>query len=279
MNKTRIEWADATWNPITGCTPISEGCEHCYAARMAKRLAGRHGYPKNDPFRVTFHSDRLEEPLHWKKPRKIFVCSMGDLFHEDVPREWMFAVLATMAITPSHTYLILTKRPDHMREVLQEVYDAVPGGGWDFALWDQWRQKTLAHDHEQPGLPLPNVWLGVTAESQKTADERIPLLLDTPAALRFVSVEPMLTGVDLNERELLCHTWRRGGTIGTYLDWVICGAETGPRARPMNYDWGRELRNQCQSVDIPFFFKKGNGGEEPPEDLRIREWPRIINDK
>jgi len=280
MGTTTIEWTASedgtkgkTWNPITGCTPVSEGCEHCYAARMAKRLAGRFGYPKDDPFRVTFHPDHLEEPLCWKKPRKIFVCSMGDLFHKDVKTEWIAAIWSMMAVTPNHTYLILTKRPGRMQNFLHTVYEAVPGGELDFDLWDRWREKTGAHDHDLPELPLPNVWLGVTAENQRTANERIPLLLDTPAALRFVSVEPMLGPVDLNKRELLCHTWRRGLTIGTYLDWVICGAETGTGARPMDYKWGRDLRDQCASAETPFFFKKGNGGEEPPEDLRIREWP------
>ena len=247
MNQTRIEWADVTWNPITGCTPISEGCEHCYAARMAKRLAGRFGYPKDDPFRVTFHPDRLTEPLHWKKPRKIFVCSMGDLFHEDVKPDWIDRILSIIRRTPQHTYMVLTKRAVRMMHYM-------------LAQWPP---------------PPRNMWLGVTAENQRTANERIPLLLDTPAALRFVSVEPMLSAVDLNERELLCHTWRRGLTIGIYLDWVICGAETGPGARSMNYNWGRELHDQCQSVEIPFFFKKGNGGEQPPADLLVRQWPSL----
>jgi len=290
MNQTKIEWADATWNPVTGCTPVSEGCEHCYAARMAKRLAGRFGYPKDDPFRVTFHPDRLEEPLHWRKPKKIFVCSMGDLFHEDVPNKWIVAVWSMMAIAPQHTYLILTKRPERMKEFLSTVDAATPGGELDFALWDRWREHNGMHDHEQPLHPLSNVWLGVTAENQATADERIPVLLDMPAAMRFVSVEPILKPVNLRGGSY-GPDWLEGWDVQAVptgnpngevdaeqyqthvLDWVICGAETGPKARPMDYAWGRDLHAQCCSAGVPFFFKKGNGGEEPPPDLFVREWP------
>jgi len=294
---TSIEWVrnpngtqGETWNPVTGCTPVSEGCEHCYAARMAKRLAGRFGYPKNDPFRVTFHPDRPEEPLRWKKPRKIFVCSMGDLFHKDVLDEWIAAVWSIMAVTPQHTYLVLTKRPKRMKEVLDAAYSATPGGELDFDLWDHWRQHNKAHDYEQPMQPLPNVWLGVTAENQSNADQRIPLLLDTPAAIRFVSVEPMLTPINLRGGSY-GPDWLAGWDVRAVptgnpngdvdaeqyqthaLDWVICGAETGPGARPMDYDWGRNVRDQCRLAVTPFFFKRGNGGEEPPPDLLVREWP------
>jgi len=270
---TSIEWVrnpngtqGETWNPVTGCTPVSEGCEHCYAARMAKRLAGRFGYPKDDPFRVTLHPDRLEEPLGWKKPRKIFVCSMGDLFHPDVPFEYLADVWDTMFDADRHTFMILTKRPERM------------------LLFANWMQEKARR------IDYPSVWLGVTAENQRTANERIPLLLGAPAALRFVSVEPMLGPVSLTQLENKhgrydslegCGVDNRNmcqsipNVYGNHLDWVICGAETRSGVRPMDYHWGRYLRDECAHVGILFFFKKGNGGEEPPEDLRIREWPML----
>lgn len=231
---TKIEWTDETWNPVTGCRPISEGCQNCYAKRMANRLRGRYGYPADDPFRVTFHPDKLGQPLKWKKPKRIFVCSMGDLFaaHFDTIRK-----VLTQPKTPSgkkHTYMILTKRPLRMLE----FYSTYP--------W-------YTEDNQ-------NIWLGVTAENQAMADERIPVLLQIPAAVRFVSVEPMLEPVDIRP-------WIYA------LDWVICGAETGPGARPMKLEWARDLRDQCKAAGVPFFFKKATG-KLIPDDLMIREFPK-----
>ncbi len=238
-----IGWCEKTWNPVTGCTPISEACEHCYAERMAKRLAGRFGYPANEPFRVTIHLDRLDKLLTWKKSRRIFVCSMGDLFHKDTPRRLILCVYSCMLdYARQHTYLILTKRPERMREINEEFEGRL--------------------------LESPHIQFGVTAENQQRADERIPILLNTPAAVRFVSVEPMLGPVDVKP-------W-----IGAYpvsrqqcksaseacpnehcscpsLDWVICGPETGPGARPMDLGWARSLRDQCQAAGVPFYFKGG----------------------
>lgn len=234
--KTKIEWATHTWNPVTGCTPISEGCEHCYAARMAKRLAGRCGYPKDDPFRPgTFHADKLNDPLKIKTPSMIFVCSMGDLFHESVDVDVIFKIFEVIDKASHHTYLLLTKRPETMRSFFEIT------GEWDQSLW-------------------PNLWLGVTAENQARADERIPILLSIPAAVRFVSVEPMLGPVDLNRAGAI---WAdmNGSIRPEYqqpcrtIDWVICGGETGPGARPMHPDWARSLRDQCKSASVPFFFK------------------------
>jgi protein gp37 len=173
MNKTKIEWADATWNPITGCTKISPGCANCYAEKMSKRLAGRCGYPADEPFKVTIHPDKIDEPLKWKKPRRVFVCSMSDLFHKDVPMSIITYVLRMARSCEGHTFMILTKRPARMKEAIREMVS-----------WGMW--------------PVPNIWLGVTAENQEQADERIPILLDTPAAVRFVSVEPMLGPVELS---------------------------------------------------------------------------------
>ncbi|HNR90777.1 MAG TPA: phage Gp37/Gp68 family protein [Spirochaetota bacterium] len=241
--KTKIEWATHTWNPVTGCTPISEGCEHCYAARMAKRLAGRCGYPQDDPFRPgTFHANRLNDPLKIKKSSMIFVCSMGDLFHEDVSELIIDEILDVIAACPQHVFIMLTKRPQNIE---QKLYASTPKCGCR---------------HLGGGDYMPNVWLGVTAENQARAEERIPILLSIPAAVRFVSVEPMLGPVDLNRAGAI---WAdmNGSIRPEYqqpcrtIDWVICGGETGPGARPMHPDWARSLRDQCKSASVPFFFK------------------------
>lgn len=259
MNNTAIEWAEKTWNPVTGCSPVSEGCEHCYAERMSKRLRGRCGYPEDEPFKVTLHPDRLEQPLRLKKPSKIFVCSMGDLFHEDVPTNFIDRVLEIVHSCKQHTFKVLTKRPENIQAKIYSV---------------------TAHNPVRylgDGDYLENLWLGVTAENQARADERVPILRQTPAAVRFVSCEPLLGPVDLeahlgephwwcpaceaevdptrvtyNERHDLCGApaEERGG-----IDWVICGGETGPGARPMHPDWVRHLRDQCQAAGVPFCFK------------------------
>lgn len=248
---SRIEWTDATWSPVTGCAPISEGCQNCYARRMANRLRGRCGYPKDEPFKVTLHPERLEEPFGWRKPRLVFVCSMSDLFHEDVPDEFICRVFAAIALTPlKHTFLILTKRPQRMHEFIL----GLPQRDHTFRLW-------VAAGGE---WPLSNLWLGVTAENQARADERIPILLQIPAAVRFVSVEPMLGPVDLErwlpiEWSEVGETWIEAfpgkHCYDTRLHWVICGGETGPGARPMHPDWARSLRDQCQATGVPFFLK------------------------
>jgi len=280
MNHTGIEWTTYTWNPVTGCSPISAGCDHCYARRMAYRLRGRCGYPSDDPFRITFHPDRLDEPLKLKKPSLIFVCSMGDLFHRLVEHEWRLRVFEAMANASHHHYLILTKRPRLARVFFQTCED------WDPTEW-------------------PNVWLGVTAENQATADKRIPQLFDIPAAGHFISVEPMLGPIDMaryldicgrcptcqhweleanydvlgaDPGHVFCNTchaevepdWRDG------LDWVICGGETGPGARPMDSGWARDLRDQCRAADVPFFFKRMGNKRETPDDLKVREMPSEI---
>lgn len=240
MGTSKIEWTEATWNPVTGCTPISEGCEHCYAKRMATRLRGRSGYPEDEPFKVTFHPEKLWEPYHWRKPRKIFVCSMGDLFHKDIPWWDLNKIFAVVEASQWHRFMVLTKRPQRMR------------GYFDY-LRTIWRVREW---------PASNLWLGVTAENQQRADERIPVLLEIPAVRRFVSVEPMLGPVDLSQ-------WlgRSGG-----LDWVICGGETGQGARPLHPDWVRSLRDQCQMAGTPFFFKSWgdwypNWSEMPRDDI------------
>lgn len=177
MSKTKIEWVinqdgtkGKTWNPVSGCTPISPGCAHCYAKRMAQRLAGRCGYPEAPhEFDVTLHPEKVGDPLRWKKPTRVFVCSMSDLFHHDVPFEFIKDVSRVMRACPQHTFQVLTKRPERMAEFAAAI-----------------------------GIAWPNVWLGVTAEDQEQADQRIPVLLQIPAAVRFVSIEPLLEPVDLS---------------------------------------------------------------------------------
>lgn len=265
MGKSKIEYVDMSWNPITGCDAISPGCTNCYARRMANRLRGRYGYPQDEPFKVTLQRFRFcgfnhNAPEHWKKSRRIFVCSMGDLFHEDVTRDMFMMVWNTIQRCSQHTFIILTKRPKLMRFRLFN---------WCFGTG--------------PVGFLPNVWLGVTAENQEQADKRIPLLLRTPAAVRFVSVEPMLGPVDMERHlttgETPCpkrddkthcvHWWDAKGPCCScgdnprLLDWVICGAETGPGKRPMNITWAQSLRDQCVDADVPFFFKRDwLGGRE-----------------
>ena len=261
---TKIEWAEETWNPITGCTKISAGCRNCYAERMAKRLANIEGsgYDKSNPFGVKFHPDRLDQLLHWKKPRKVFVCSMGDLFHEDVMYEWIYQIFAIMQLCPQHTFMVLTKRPKRMALWFAHYSN---GGFSTMEIVNNRANKIQGFAPPNPPKngwvwPLPNIWLGVTAENQQAADERIPWLLKTPAAKRFVSVEPMLGPVDLDIINGALSTWWQNSAIDCvdtgHLDWVICGGETGPGARPMHPDWARSLRDQCQSAGVPFFFKK-----------------------
>jgi len=269
---TNIEWTNETWSPITGCTPISEGCKNCYAKRMAKRLAGRYGYPEQPhEFDVTLHPEKLNQPLHWKKPRMIFVCSMGDLFHKDVEYEWIFKIFAVMSLNQQHTFQILTKRPENMKK----WFDYYSVGGFGTREIVKSRANKIKGLTETPAgwtnmsWPLPNVWLGVTAENQQTANERIPGLLKTPAAVRFVSVEPMLEGM------MVDGYLNKDPNLAT-LDWVICGGETGPRAREMKTEWARDLYRQCKEDGAPFFFKKpGDAFKGNVEDLpMVREWPK-----
>lgn len=269
MAGTKIEWADAVWNPITGCTPISEGCDHCYAKRMANRLKGRYGYPADDSFRVTFHPDRLGEPAEMKKPRRTFVCSMADIFHDDVENWMIDQVFAVMAAEYRHTYILLTKRPERAMQYLESEYRLN-------YIYEQW-YAVSGKPREAEAWPLPNVWIGVTAENQARADERIPALLQIPAAVRFVSVEPMLGPVGLS-RATGNTSFDVGGDFpqDRTLDWVICGGETGPGARPMHPDWVRWLRDQCQAAGVPFFFKQwgewcyGCDYYEEDDDVRRR---------
>jgi protein gp37 len=227
-----IEWTDATWNPVTGCTKISPGCKHCYAHRMAVRLLamGQHRY--RNGFEVTLQPDLLMQPSRWRTPRRIFVNSMSDLFHEDIPEGYIRRVFAQMVSTERHTFQILTKRADRMKRLAQN-------------------------------LPWPkNVWMGVSVENSRYLS-RVDDLREVPAAVRFLSLEPLLgplQGLSL-----------RG------IDWVIVGGESGPKARPIDASWIRAIRDSCRSSGVPFFFKQW-GGKRKARQGRVldgRTWDQM----
>jgi len=240
LTKTKIEWTEYSWNVVTGCSPVSDGCDNCYANLMASRFPEQF----ND-FKVTERPDRLDQPMKLKKPSKIFVCSMGDLFHPDVTDEFLEQVEYIIKKCPQHVFQILTKRPN------------------------------LIHDYFKE---LNNVWLGVSVENQKTADERIPMLLDTPAALRFVSLEPLLGEIELYGVIPILDS----DVIEPSLDWVIVGCETGHKSkrRPCKIEWVRSIVDQCQNAQVPVFVKQldidGKAIKDInkfPVDLQIRQFP------
>lgn len=279
-DRSKIEWTNATWNPITGCSVVSPGCTNCYAMALAgTRLrhhpsrAGLTRETKAGPVwtgDVRLNAEWLDQPLRWKRPRRIFVCAHGDLFHEAVPDEWIDRVFAVMALAPQHTFQVLTKRAARMREMLR----AVKRPGLPERVISVLSRRAMAGeisktDYEnacrRPTTSLPNVWLGVSAEDQARADERIPHLLATPAAVRFISAEPLLGPIDLVQAMTTDDALRV--LVGNKLDghprdargsihWVIVGGESGPGARPMHPDWARQLRDQCEQAGIPFFFKQ-----------------------
>ena len=211
---TRIEWTEATWNPVTGCTKMSPGCTHCYAERMAHRLQAMGLDKYRNGFRITLHPDVLEAPLRWKKPRMIFVNSMSDLFHHDVPLDFIYQVFEVMRKASRHSFQVLTKRAKRLRAIA-------------------------------PSLPWPeNVWMGVSVE-HAAYTYRIDMLRQTGAAVKFLSLEPLLgplPNLDL-----------------TGIHWVIVGGESGPGARPMEVEWVRDIRDQCVRAGVPFFFKQWGG--------------------
>ncbi|MCA9705324.1 MAG: phage Gp37/Gp68 family protein [Myxococcales bacterium] len=214
-----IEWTDATWNPVRGCVKISPGCKHCYAKTFAERWRGLPNHPYGQGFDLRLVPEKLDEPLRWRKPRRIFVNSMSDLFQQGVPVAFVRRVFEVMNQAPWHTYQVLTKRADRMRAITR----ALPR-----ALVDQ-----------------PQIWLGVTVENRKHGLPRIEHLQRVPAQVRFLSVEPLLE--DLGEIDL-------GG-----IHWVIVGGESGPGARPMSEAWVLSILEQCRSASVPFFFKQWGG--------------------
>jgi protein gp37 len=254
-DRTTIEWTrsddgtpGATWNPVTGCTKVSPGCDHCYAETLAERFRGTPGHYYENGFDVQLRPDKLEEPLRWKKPRRVFVNSMSDLFHKDIPDEYIAQVFAVMAVASQHTFQVLTKRHARMRSLLSSdtFIDEVFAASVEFGGESDWATSDW---------PLPNVWLGVSAENQQWADARIPVLLDTPAAVRFVSAEPLLGPINLDPWRNPDGTGSRG-PADSRLDWVIAGGESGRGARPMHPDWARNIRDQCQRAGVAFLFKQ-----------------------
>ncbi|NOG74043.1 MULTISPECIES: DUF5131 family protein [Roseicella] len=235
-----IEWTDATWNPVTGCTKISPGCDNCYAARFSERFRGTPGHPFETGFDLTLRPERLQQPLAWKRPRRIFVNSMSDLFHKKVPISFIAKVFDTMEQAHWHQFQLLTKRSSLMRDFLKRRYAK----------------------HSAP----PHIWLGVSVEDQARLS-RIEHLQQAPAAVRFLSIEPLI------------------GPIGQLdlagIHWVIVGGESGPRARPMSPDWVREIRDQCLAAGVPFFFKQW-GGFRPTQNGRTldgRLWDEFPQDR
>jgi len=274
-----IEWTDASWNCLAGCEAISPGCARCYAATMTRRLEamGQKAYAglttdKHFNGTVRCLPEKLTIPLRWKKPRRIFVNSMSDLFHEDVPFEFIAIVFGVMAACQQHTFQVLTKRAERMQEILPEIAHPRLRHVPDYA---RHLVEPLTKAPRVP-WPLPNVWLGVSVEDQQRADERIPLLLKTPAAVRFLSCEPLLGPLDIyyglqSERDLYSRDDRFGipnNASTAKVDWVIVGGESGPHARPMHPDWARSLRDQCQAAGVPFFFKQW-GEWAPIENHRV----------
>ncbi len=266
-DKTKIEWTDSTWNPVRGCSRVSDGCRNCYAETVAARFSGP-GKPYEGLVhphgawngRVLFVEKALDQPLRWRRPRRIFVNSMSDLFHENMPDEWIDRIFAVMALAPQHTFQVLTKRPERMLRYLEASTD-----NREEAIGEQVRILSRGKHSGLFELPLLNVWLGTSVENQEAADERIPYLIQTPAAVRFLSCEPLLGQIDL---ESAC--WGEGkhrppldiqakqisGQRLAGLHWVIVGGESGPDARPMHPGWARSIRDQCVKAGVPFFFKQ-----------------------
>ena len=279
---SKIAWTNETWNPVIGCTKVSAGCANCYAERMAARLwrmgrgdygsvLGIEDYKWNGE--IFCRKDFLDKPLRWRKPRRIFVCSMSDLFHEKVPWGFIEKVMATIEECPQHTFQILTKRPQGMAEYFNSL-------GKRFELSN-----------------CPNVHLGVACENQAMADERIPILLQIPAAVRFESIEPMLGPVDLKLKHWVCSQcgdWTEGEILDddnhcscdlyieerwkNNIDWVIVGCESGPKRRPCKLEWVRDIVRQCKFANVPVFVKQLeiNGKVEHdmskfPKDLQIQQ--------
>ena len=306
-HQTKIEWTHipgyrgATWNPVTGCSRVSDGCTHCYAEDLAMgRLKGTPGYPglpwtkANADVNVVLHPDRLDQTLRWKKPRAVFVNSMSDLFHENIPDEFLDRAFAAMAVTPDHIYMILTKRPERMRDYIDGLKSRLPEVIADFYVDDPVRAglrpftadlaRRIAH------WPLPNVWLGVSAERQRELDLRVPLLLTTPAAVRFVSAEPLLGPLDFENVDVcnyiidaLSGEWAPEGEPPhvTMLDWVIVGGESGPLRRPMHLSWLNDIVGQCRRAGTAVFVKQdsmhrpGQQGRIDDDIWAEKAWPEV----
>lgn len=294
MSKSKIEWCTDTWNPISGCTPISAGCENCYAKNWHVRF-------RNGDFSVKKAKDKkFIEPLRAKKPKRYFVGSMTDIFHDDVDEKWLdeiFGMILAQYVfnnTENHKFLVLTKRPERMKEYFSKepkellkrwanvapVYtdnenvcfiDLVESAccrDWDENGRNSKNSPIVSWGYCHRLFPLPNLWLGVTAENQEMADQRIPILLDTPAAGKFVSVEPMLSRVNIMK-------FLNYGLTG--IDWVICGGESGKGARPCNKEWVLDLEDQCAPCGIYFFFKQWGEFDESGKRVGKKNAGRLLD--
>lgn len=312
MADSAIQWTDATWNPSTGCNAVSDGCKHCYAETLAPRLqalnaanmaAGKRDNGWGAGFKFTEHADKLLEPLRWKRPRRIFTCSMSDLFHERATEAHLDKVWAVMAACPQHSFQVLTKRPQRMAEYL---------AGWSSdphdrgrRLWSAltgiclWSDPDGMHEslHYSTPWPLPNVWLGTSVESMDVLRPgwypghpeipgRIDSLLACPAAVRFLSCEPLLGPLDLTRWFMGPTKQNPGGTFSFTqcsrpIDWVIVGGESGTGARPMHPQWARDLRDQCAAAGVAFFMKQFGAwlaaSEAKLEDFGPKAAARLIN--
>jgi len=322
-DKSAIEWTEASWNPTVGCSIISPGCTNCYAMKTARSLEVRFGSKKytgltkvvNDNAvwtgAIRLDEDALLHPLRWKKPRRIFVNSMSDLFHGDLPDEAIDKVFAVMALCPQHTFQVLTKRAERMFQQIKRMgtsIDYLERHARSFGRTLRWSvpsdlPSSLAG--KTIGLvswPLPNVWLGISAERQEEFDERERHLRETPAAVRFFSLEPLLDPINMAAALYVNEQCEYVGAKRQQIDWVIVGGESGSKARPMDPEWARSLRDQCQAAGVAYFFKQWGewhsdalrfttlDGKRPPPDMKIgkkragrlldgREWNEYPNEK
>lgn len=320
---TKIQWTEETWNPTAGCSKVSPGCKNCYAIKDAIRLSGNNNPKISEKYAGTTSgnnwsghinlasNDTLLKPYFWSRSRRIFVNSMSDLFHENIPFEWIDKVFSIMALSPQHTFQILTKRAERMRDYFASFNksSAIARG----MVCSEWLQNVLNVEAVDKVIKanfskgLPNVWLGVSVENQKSADERIPLLLETPATVRWLSCEPLLEKINLTFVEndgykLNCLTGRQTDMgrpcedASSKIDWVVVGGESGTNARDCRVSWIQSIVRQCQSADVPVFVKqlgskayqndlicsgylplknkKGGDISEFPQDLQVREFPK-----
>lgn len=298
MKNSKIEWTDHTWNPVTGCTKVSAGCRNCYAEKLSKRKFGE--WKDRDFSEILLKEHKLKEPFSIRKPSKIFVNSMSDLFHDDVLDSFIDRIFGVMALNPKHTFQVLTKRPERMLEYLTTEDRAGEIGDVAYSFVESnWQTRSIKMPHEWTtdkwsGLvewPLPNVWLGVSVEDQETADGRIPFLMEAPAKIKFISAEPLLGEIDLTNLETEDYgtvNALKGNldilSMGYYedvwgtlspIDWVIAGGESGPNARLVRPNWIRNLRDQCTDADVPFFFKQWGDKRNSGARLDGEEWKQF----
>ncbi len=262
---SKIEWTEKTWNVSTGCNKVSEGCKHCYAAVMHPRQMVLNPEKYAHPFLdgAFPHEASLEVPLHWKKPAMIFVNSMSDLFHENIPFRFILKVFAIMALSPQHTFQILTKRPERALSFYNYIHN--PDAHRNAKEKIQKFAYPYRLNYDSFEFPLKNVWIGTSVENQEQADKRIPYLLQIPAAVRFLSCEPLLGEVDLSNffiswKDIPDEFARKFASLVPHkhqsIHWVIVGGESGHGARPLHPDWARKIRDDCQSAGVAFFFKQ-----------------------